>query len=461
MSEGEFRIERDSMGEMEVPADALYAAQTRRAHINFPISDYKMPTSVIRALGLIKWAAANANKDLGLLEEDVADAIAEAAWQVAEGEYLEHFPLDVYQTGSGTSTNMNANEVIARLAETALGGAKKVHPNDHVNLGQSSNDVFPSAVHVAVAQVVKNSLVPSLRALRDSLAAKEEEFDGIVKAGRTHLMDATPVRLGQEFGGYRRQIEAGIERIECAMQRLVELPLGGTAVGTGLNMHPEFPGRVLAQLSEATGIGFVEAKNHFEAQGARDGLVEISGAFKTIAVSAYKIANDIRWMNSGPMAGLAEITVPAVQPGSSIMPGKVNPVYSEVVMQVAAQVIGNDSTITVAGLSGNFELNVMIPVMGWNALESANLLSSSLRVFAERCVDGIVPNEDNCIKGAESSFSIVTALVPIAGYDACAEIAKEAAASGRTIRDVAIERGLPADEVDRALDLEAMTRPGL
>lgn len=461
MPESEFRIERDSMGEMQVPAGALYGAQTQRAHINFPISDYKMPRSVIRALGLIKWAAAETNKELGLLNEDLAEAIAAAALEVAEGKHLEHFPLDVFQTGSGTSTNMNANEVIARLADTALGGSRKVHPNDHVNLGQSSNDVFPSAVHVAVAEEVTGKLIPSLEVLRDSLAAKESHFDGVIKAGRTHLMDATPVRLGQEFSGYRRQIEAGIERINSSIQRLRELPLGGTATGTGVNMHPEFPGRVIERLSKATGLGFVEARDHFEAQGGRDGLVEISGAFKTVAVSAYKIANDIRWMNSGPTAGLAEITVPAVQPGSSIMPGKVNPVYSEVVMQVAAQVVGNDAAITVGGLSGNFELNVMIPVMGWNALESATLLSSSLRVFAERCVDGIEANEENCRRGAESSLSIVTALVPLAGYDACAEIAKEAAASGRTIREIALERGLPAGEVDRALDLEAMTRPGL
>ncbi len=461
MSERKFRIERDSMGEMEVPEDALYAAQTERARINFPISDYKMPKSVIRALGLIKWAAAETNKELGLLDEDVASAISSAAREIAAGEYVEHFPLDVFQTGSGTSTNMNANEVIARLAERKLGASKKVHPNDHVNLGQSSNDVFPSAVHIAAAEQIKERLIPALEKLQDSLAAKESEFDGVIKAGRTHLMDATPVRLGQEFGGYRRQIEAGIERIECALKRLVELPLGGTAVGTGINMHPEFPRRAIARISQATNIEFIEAHNHFEAQGARDGIVEMSGALKTIAVSAYKIANDIRWMNSGPMAGLSEITVPAVQPGSSIMPGKVNPVYSEVVMQVAAQVIGNDAAIAVAGLSGNFELNVMIPVMGWDLLESVSLLASSLRVFAERCVDGIRANVENCKRGAESSFSIVTALVPLAGYDLCAEIAKEAASSGRTIREVAIEKGLPAEEVDRALNLDSMTRPGI
>ncbi len=461
MSEQEYRIERDSMGEMQVPRDALYGAQTRRAELNFPISGYKMPKSIIRALGLVKKAAAETNKELGLLDGEVADAIARAASEVAQGHHLEHFPLDVFQTGSGTSSNMNANEVIAHLAEEYLSGGKKVHPNDHVNLGQSSNDVFPSAVHIAVAEQVEHDLKPALAKLRDSLAAKESEFDGVIKAGRTHLMDATPVRLGQEFGGYRRQVEAGLERIDCALQRLLELPLGGTAVGTGINMHPEFPSRAIARIREATGIEFREAANHFEAQGARDALVETSGALKAVAVSAYKIANDIRWMNSGPMAGLGEITVPAVQPGSSIMPGKVNPVYSEVVMQVAAHVIGNDAAITVSGLSGNFELNVMIPVMGWNALEAVGLLASSLRVFAERCVDGIVVNEENCRRGAESSFSIVTALVPLAGYDACAEIAKEAASTGRTIREVALERGLPADQVDRALDLRAMTTPGL
>ncbi|MER3396904.1 MAG: aspartate ammonia-lyase [Acidimicrobiia bacterium] len=461
MKKGEFRIERDSMGEMEVPKDALYGAQTQRAYLNFPISSYKMPSSIIRALGLIKWAAAESNKELGTLDPVIADAIASAALEVAEGKHLDHFPLDVFQTGSGTSTNMNANEVIARLAELALGGSAKVHPNDHVNLGQSSNDVFPSAVHIAVAEEITKKLMPALEVLQNSLAAKEGEFNSVIKTGRTHLMDATPIRLGQEFGGYRRQVEAGVERIKCAMERLLELPLGGTAVGTGINMHPDFPRKAITRISHATGLEFKEAQNHFEAQGARDGLVELSGALKTIAVSGYKIANDIRWMNSGPMAGIAEITVPAVQPGSSIMPGKVNPVYSEVVMQVACQIIGNDSTISVAGLSGNFELNVMIPVMGWNALESVALLSSSLRVFAERCIDGIKANVEKCRRGAESSLSIVTALVPLAGYDACAEIAKEAALSGKTIREVAIERGLPEEAVDRALDLEAMTRPGL
>jgi fumarate hydratase class II len=459
--EGEFRIERDSMGEMQVPKEALYGAQTQRARLNFPISGYRMPESVIRALGLIKWAAALANKELGVLDPSLADAIAWAAEAISAGEYLEHFPLDVFQTGSGTSTNMNANEVIAHLATQRLGGSAKVHPNDHVNLGQSSNDVFPSAVHIAVARKIVDDLQPALSQLASSLAAKEKEFGRLVKCGRTHLMDATPVTLGQEFGGYRTQVELGLERLECAKERLLELPLGGTAVGTGINMHPEFPKKAIARIAEATGIPFREARNHFEAQGGRDALVETSGALRTIAVSLYKIANDIRWMNSGPMAGLGEIVVPAVQPGSSIMPGKVNPVYSEVMMQVAAQVIGNDQAITVAGLSGNFELNVMIPVIAWNALESVTLLANASRVFAERCVDGIVANEERCRKGAESSFSIVTALVPIAGYDKCAEIAKEAARTGRTIKEVAVERGLDEAAVERALDLEAMTRPGL
>lgn len=457
----QYRTERDTMGEVRVPATAYYGAQTQRAHENFPISGYRMPKSIVEALGLLKWAAALANKELGILDPEVADAIAWAAEKIAHGEHYEHFPLDVFQTGSGTSSNMNANEVIAHLARQRLGADKVVHPNDHVNLGQSSNDVFPSAVHIAVARKIQNDLVPALSKLSSSLGAKEREFDRVIKCGRTHLMDATPVRLGQEFGGYKAQVDYGLERLECAKERLLELPLGGTAVGTGINMHPEFPAKAIARIAAATGMSFREARNHFEAQGGRDALVETSGALKTIAVSLYKIANDIRWMNSGPMAGLAEITVPAVQPGSSIMPGKVNPVYSEVVMQVAAQVVGNDAAVTVAGLSGNFELNVMIPVIGWNVLESVALLGSSARVFAERCIDGIEVNEDRCRKLAESSFSIVTALVPVAGYDKCAEIAKEAARTGKTIREAAMEAGIPPEKVDEALDLEAMTRPGL
>lgn len=458
---GEVRIERDSMGEMEVPAEARYAASTRRALENFPVSGYRMPRAVIRALALIKWAAAEANSELGIVDREVAGAIAQAALEVVEGAHDKDFPLDVFQTGSGTSSNMNANEVIANRATELLGGEPRVHPNDHVNAGQSSNDVFPSAIHMSAYVEIETELLGSLHALAESLQAKAVEYDEIIKAGRTHLMDATPVRLGQEFGGYVTQVRYGTARIRDSLTRLAELPLGGTATGTGINTHPEFAQKAIERLAATTGFPFVEASDHFEAQGGRDALVETSGALRTVAVSLYKIANDIRWMNSGPMAGLAEIRVPAVQPGSSIMPGKVNPVYSEVMMQVAAQVIGNDTAVTVAGLSGNFELNVMIPVIGWNVLESVMLIARASRLFAERCVDGIVVDEERCLKGAESSFSIVTALVPTIGYDLCAEIAKDAAASGRTIREVAIEKGVDAAVVDEALDLKAMTEPGV
>lgn len=458
---GEFRVERDSMGEMQVPAEARYAASTQRAVENFPVSGYRMPRAVIGALGLIKWAAAESNAELGLLDAKIANAITEAALEVARGDHDDHFPLDVFQTGSGTSSNMNANEVIANRATELIGGDPRVHPNDHVNAGQSSNDVFPTSIHVSVYTEIDTVLLDALEVLASALEAKAGEYDGIIKAGRTHLMDATPVRLGQEFGGYAAQVRYGIARIKDALVRLAELPLGGTATGTGINTHPEFARIAIERLAKSTGLPFVEAPNHFEAQGGRDALVEMSGVLRTLAVSLYKIANDIRWMNSGPMAGLAELRVPSVQPGSSIMPGKVNPVYAEVVMQVAAQVIGNDAAVGVSGLSGNFELNVMIPVIGWNVLESVALIATASRLFAERCVDGIVVDEERCLKGAESSFSIVTALVPAIGYDLCAEISKEAAASGRTIREVAIEKGVDAAVVDEALDLRAMTEPGV
>lgn len=447
------------MGEMQVPADARYAASTQRAVENFPVSGYRLPRSVVMALGLIKWAGAETNADLGLLDEKIAEAVSTAAREVADGAHDLHFPLDVFQTGSGTSSNMNANEVIAHRATDLIGGEARVHPNDHVNMGQSSNDVFPSAIHISTYSEIDSDLLPALAMLEASLAEKATEYDDIIKTGRTHLMDATPVRLGQEFGGYAAQIRNGVARIRDSLARLSELPLGGTAVGTGINTHPEFARGAIERIASATRLPFVEAPDHFEAQGGRDALVEVSGALRTLAVSTYKIANDIRWMNSGPMAGIGEIQVPSVQPGSSIMPGKVNPVYSEVAMQVAAQVIGNDAAVTVAGLSGNFELNVMIPVIGWNVIESVMLLASSCRLFAERCIDGIVVNQENCRKGAESSFSIVTALVPAIGYDLCAEISKEAAASGRTIRDVAIEKGVAPEVVDEALDLRAMTEP--
>lgn len=458
---GEFRVERDSMGEMQVPAEARYAASTQRAVENFPVSGYRLPRAVVGALGLIKWAAAESNAELGLLDAKISGAITEAALEVARGEHDDHFPLDVFQTGSGTSSNMNANEVIANRATELIGGDPRVHPNDHVNAGQSSNDVFPTSIHVSVYTEIDAILLGALEVLAESLEAKAGEYDGIIKAGRTHLMDATPVRLGQEFGGYAAQVRYGIARINDGLARLAELPLGGTATGTGINTHPDFARIAIERLAKSTGLPFVEAPNHFEAQGGRDALVEMSGVLRTLAVSLYKIANDIRWMNSGPMAGIAEIRVPSVQPGSSIMPGKVNPVYAEVVMQVAAQVIGNDAAVGVSGLSGNFELNVMIPVIGWNVLESVALIAAASKLFAERCVDGIVVDEERCLKGAESSFSIVTALVPAIGYDLCAEISKEAAASGRTIREVAIEKGVDAAVVDEALDLRAMTEPGV
>ncbi len=458
----EFRVERDTMGEVEVPVDALYRAQTQRAVDNFPISGMPLEAAHVRALGAIKAAAAQVNGELGMLDADLAAAIESAAREVAAGTHDREFPIDVFQTGSGTSSNMNANEVIATLASRKLG--RDVHPNDHVNASQSSNDVFPTSIHVAATAVVVTDLLPALERLRESLAVKADEFAEVVKSGRTHLMDATPVTLGQEFGGYAAQVAAGIARVEAALPRVAEVPLGGTAVGTGINTPPGFPARVLEVLASDTGLPLTEADNHFEAQGARDGLVELSGQLRTVAVSLTKICNDLRWMGSGPRAGLSEIALPDLQPGSSIMPGKVNPVLPEATLMVCAQVIGNDAAVTVAGASGNFELNVMLPVIARNVLESLRLLANTSRLLAERCVDGITANAERCREYAESSPSVVTPLNRYLGYENAAKVAKQAIAERKTIREVVLEQGyvergdLTQEELDEALDVLSMTR---
>ncbi|MCP9456052.1 MAG: class II fumarate hydratase [Nitrospira sp.] len=458
------RIERDTMGELAVPADAYYGVQTARAIENFPISSLRMPRSMIRALGLIKRAAATVNSSLGLLDKRIADAVYQAATEVVEGKLDGEFPVDIFQTGSGTSTNMNVNEVISNRATELLGGArgsKLVHPNDHVNLGQSSNDVIPTAIHIAASETIHRHLFPALSCLHQALRKKAVEFDKVVKIGRTHLQDATPVRLGQEFGGYARQIELGIERVKRAQEALSEVALGGTAVGTGLNCHPEFPAKVLAIIAHETGCPFREAVNHFEAQSAQDSLVEASGALRTVAVSLMKIANDIRWMGSGPRCGIGEIFLPETQPGSSIMPGKVNPVIAESVMMVCAQVIGNDVTITVAGQAGNFELIVMLPVMAYNLLQSIELLAAASRNFAAKCIEGIKANEERCRSLIEQSLAMCTALAPAIGYEAAAQLAKEAYRSGRTVRDVAQEQQVLSEaRLAELLDPWRMTEPG-
>ncbi len=456
----EYRIEKDSLGEMRVPADALYAAQTQRAVENFPISDLRFPRGFIAAMGMIKKAAARTNAELGLLDEARAAAIVEAAQEVIEGEHDPHFPIDIFQTGSGTSTNMNANEVIATLASRRLGD--EVHPNDHVNNGQSSNDTIPTAMQLAATVAMAQELIPSLEALKAALERKAREFDGLVKSGRTHLMDATPVRLGQEFAGFASQIEHGIRRVREAMADMRELPLGGTAVGTGINTHPEFAARTIARLADATGLDFVEASNHFERQATRDTVVFAHGALNTLAVSLMKIANDIRWLGSGPRAGLAEITLPSTQPGSSIMPGKVNPVIPEAVTMVAAQVMGNHTTITVAGTGGYFELNLMMPVMAQALLQSIRILANASQVLADKCVDGITANEERIRELLEGNLSLGTALAPHIGYDAAAALAKEAFREGKTVRELAREKDvLPAEELDRVLDARSMTEPGI
>jgi fumarate hydratase class II len=459
------RIEKDSLGEVEVPAAAYYGAQTERARRNFPISGLRFPRRFIAALGSIKREAAAVNEELGLVPPEIARAIREAAAEVADGTRDADFPLDIFQTGSATSTNMNANEVIANRAIEILGGAigsKKVHPNDHVNASQSSNDVIPTAIHVAAYGAIQEDLVPALARLAQALRRKSDELDRVVKIGRTHLQDAVPVRLGQEFGGYAQQVENGLARLQAAAPRLAELALGGTAVGTGLNAPPEFAPRVIARLAQATGHPFVPAPNRFEALAAKDAAVETSGMLKTIAVSLTKIANDIRWLASGPRCGIGEISIPSLQPGSSIMPGKVNPVIPEAVLMVAAQVVGNDATIAVAGMSGVFELNVMMPVLAYNLLQSIEILANASRLLAERCVEGIEANVARCEELVEKSLAMVTSLVPEIGYDRAAEIAKESVKTGATVRELARQKGvLPPAELDRALDPWGMTEGGI
>ena len=463
MSEQDFRVEHDSMGEVRVPATAKWRAQTQRAVENFPVSGQRLEHAHVAALAQIKAAAARVNAELEVVDKDVAEAIQEAAREVVEGRWADQFPIDVFQTGSGTSSNMNMNEVLATLATEKLG--RPVHPNDHVNASQSSNDVFPSSIHIAATSAVANDLIPALRHLEEALAAKEREFAEIVKSGRTHLMDATPVTLGQEFGGYAAQVRLGIERLEASLPRLAELPLGGTAVGTGINTPPGFSARVIEEVATATGLPLREARNHFEAQGARDGLVEASGQLRTIAVSLFKISNDIRWMGSGPRTGLTEVFLPDLQPGSSIMPGKVNPVIPEAMCMVCAQVIGNDQAIAFGGSAGNFELNVMLPMLARNILESVRLLANMSRLFADKAVAGIAANEERCREYAESSPSIVTPLNRHLGYEEAAKIAKQALAERKTIKDVVLERGhvdsgkLTREQLDAALDVLAMTHP--
>jgi fumarate hydratase class II len=458
----DFRIENDSLGEVRVPADALYGAQTQRAVENFPVSGQRVGRGFIQALGLLKKAAALTNEELGNLDGKIAEAIATAAGEVAVGEWDGEFVVDVYQTGSGTSTNMNANEVMAHRANQILGHDGSVHPNDHVNFGQSSNDVIPSAIHIAARLAMERELIPSLTHLRDALSEKAGAFDHIVKSGRTHLMDATPVRLGQQFGGYAHQLTKGIERVRRASEELAELALGGTAVGTGINTHPEFAPRVIALVSAELDLDFIEAENHFEAQAAKDAAVNAAGALNTIATSFFKIADDIRWLASGPTSGISEILIPAVQPGSSIMPGKVNPVMCEAMMMVAARVMGNHTTVTIAGQRGNFELNVMMPVLAQALLESITLLSNVARTFADRCVKGIEANEPRAKELLEKNPSIATALNPYVGYDEATEVAKEAARRGLSVRDVVEEKGLlKPEEINEALDVRAMTEPGL
>lgn len=463
MAERKFRTEKDSMGEMQVPAEALYAAQTQRAVENFPISGLRIPRSMIAALGLIKRSAAIVNSQLGLLDDTRKNAILKAAEEVESGALDAEFVVDIFQTGSGTSSNMNTNEVIAHRAKKHAGAETGIHPNDHVNMSQSSNDVFPTSIRVAAVTEITKELLPSLKTLAASLEKKVVEFSEIVKTGRTHLQDATPITLGQEFSGYHSQIVHSIGRVERALITLKELPLGGTAVGTGVNTPPEFSARVIAEICKRSGIDFIEAPNHFEAQAAQDELVEMSGALKVVACSFAKIANDVRWLGSGPRCGLGELHLPEVQPGSSIMPAKVNPVICESVLMVVAQVIGNDAAVTMGGHSGSlFELNVMMPVMAYNLLQSIQLLSASARNFAVRCIDGITPNRERIQYLAEANISTVTSLAPKIGYEKAAEIAKEAYKTGSSVREVALKhKVLPPEELDRVLNLLSMTKPGL
>ena len=460
MNDTAFRIEKDSMGELEVPADALWGAQTQRAVNNFPISGIPMPRQFIAALGLVKWAAAGANAELGLINSDLAVAIQKAALSVAAGNYDEHFPIDIFQTGSGTSSNMNANEVMSHVATAALG--KEVHPNDHVNMSQSSNDVIPTCVHVSAALAIHQQLLPALRHLSATLEKKADATRDVVKTGRTHLMDAMPVTLGQELDGWRSQIEHAIERLNDTMQRLTALAQGGTAVGTGINAHPKFGGKVAVLLAERTGVGFKAAVNQFESLSTQDAAVETSGQLRVLAVSLTKIANDLRWMNSGPLAGIGEIALPALQPGSSIMPGKVNPVIPEAVAMVCAQVIGNDATITIGGQSGNFQLNVMLPVVAYNLLQSIEILSTASTCLADKAIAGFKVNDDNINKALGRNPILVTALNPVIGYELGAAVAKRAYADGRPVKDVAREMtDLSDEELDRLLDPAELTTGGI
>src|SRR5688572_6271755 len=462
----QFRTERDSMGEMKVPADAYYGAQTARAVENFPISDLRFSRRFIAAMGLVKWAAAEVNHDLGLFDEKREQLIKQAAQEVIDGKLDDQFVVDIFQTGSGTSTNMNANEVISsranEIATGKRGGKEPIHPNDHVNMEQSSNDVIPTAMHVSAAVAMKESLVPALQHLAQTLDKKASQFDDVVKIGRTHLQDATPIRLGQELSGYAAQAQLAVTRANKAIEALRELPLGGTAVGTGINSHPEYARKAIQVIAQKAGIDFVEAKNHFEAQAAKDAIVEASGQLKTIAISLTKIANDIRWLASGPRCGIGELSIPATQPGSSIMPGKVNPVMSEMMLMVAAQVIGNDATIAFAGsgLGSTFELNVMMPVMAYNILQSVELLARAARVFADRTAAGIEANRERCESLVEQSLAMCTSLAPVIGYDKAAEIAKESFKTGKTVRQIALERKvLDEAALNKALDPRRMTEP--
>ena len=464
MSDGRVRKEKDSMGEMDVPADAYYGASTQRAVLNFPISNLRLGRPFIRALGLIKLAAARVNADLGLLEPSIAGAIRTAAKEVVDGKLDEHFVVDIFQTGSGTSTNMNANEVIANRASEILGGqrgSQTVHANDHVNLGQSSNDVIPTAIHISALVEIEERLIPALERLQEALESKSKEFWDVVKTGRTHLQDATPIRLGQEFLGYAGQVERGIKRLRRAQEELSEVALGGTAVGTGINTHPEFASRVCALLSQELSIPVRETDNHFQAQSTLDAVLETSGSLRTLAVSLQKIANDIRWLGSGPRAGLGELALPEVQPGSSIMPGKVNPVIAESLIQVCAQVIGCDGAVAQTAQGSYFELNVMLPVAAYNLLQAIELLASASENFTERCVTGLTATQRGP-EAVERGLMLATGLVPATGYDAAAQIAKEAAKTGRTIREVAREKTeLSEDDLNRLLDAAKMTTPGL
>jgi len=457
-----YRIEQDSLGEMQVPEEALYGAQTARAIDNFPISGIPLPRPMLRALGLIKKHAARTNQNLGLLSVETAEAISRAAAEVIEGKLDDQFPVDIFQTGSGTSSNMNTNEVIANRAARLLGqplGSKSIHPNDHVNMGQSSNDVFPSAMYIACSEQLQHILLPALEQLLQQLTEKSEEFKDVLKIGRTHLQDATPIKLGQVFSGYARQVELAHERLSNNSSGLYELPLGGTAVGTGINTHPDFAAGTIAAIASETALPFREASNHFEAQGAKDALIATSSSLKGCAISLFKITNDIRFLASGPRCGIGELIIPAVQPGSSIMPGKINPVMAESLMQVCAQVIGNDATVALCGLSGNFELNVMMPVMAYNILQSIELLSHGIKAFDEKCLEGLQADEKRCADLLEQSLALVTALVPEIGYDRAADLAKQAHKTGRTLRELALADGVAAAVLDKLLDPASMTEP--